>query len=310
MQERQRKRMLSDVTNKIQNQGGLKVNPETGVRYEEPLEEKHPAMDVALAVSQPGTIVEKALAPIVYKGMAKSISEGNLSEALMSGIAPVKFGKLSSIFNKKQNIDWIPEAEKISVNALLSGTKPAYLVPTQGYGSNGTEKLVTELSKQFERVDIPRVLKDGSSQTVSYFINPNRLKETIKAYQPLYADRLGLAGTNTAKSVDKLYDYMKTNPTVLDPSVVTTSGKHDLIGITLGYGPKDAILFDLRNSANPIKTMQLRGYDKTIPGWFNILSKHIKNGTLEQTHSIINGNHVGFRYVPKVKKSGGRLKWK
>lgn len=80
--------MFSDVTDKIQNQGGLKVNPETGVRYEEPLEEKHPAMDVALAVAQPGTIVEKALAPMVYKSILNSATNGDLSEALIYGLAP------------------------------------------------------------------------------------------------------------------------------------------------------------------------------------------------------------------------------
>ena len=87
-QQNQRKRMFSDVTDKIQNQGGLKVNPETGVRYEEPLEEKHPAMDVALAVAQPGTIVEKALAPMVYKSILNSATNGDLSEALIYGLAP------------------------------------------------------------------------------------------------------------------------------------------------------------------------------------------------------------------------------
>lgn len=88
--KRRTQKMFDSVTEQIKNQtqGGLKVNPETGVRYEEPLEEKHPGLAIGVMAAQPGTILEKLLAPSIYTGMLNSAKNGNLSEALVYGLAP------------------------------------------------------------------------------------------------------------------------------------------------------------------------------------------------------------------------------
>lgn len=112
--KRRTQKMFDSVTERIKNQtqGGLKVNPETGVRYEEPLEEKHPGLTVGVMAAQPGTILEKILAPMVYKGMAQSISEGNLSEALMASVAPVKIKGTGLI----TDLDKIGKSAKITLS--------------------------------------------------------------------------------------------------------------------------------------------------------------------------------------------------
>lgn len=121
--KRRTQKMFDSVTERIKNQthGGLKVNPETGVRYEEPLEEKHPGLTIGVMAVQPGTILEKVLAPSVYKGMINSINEGNLSEALMAGMAPVKGVSLTrvpeSAWAEMLNEEAIAEA-----GALKNGT--------------------------------------------------------------------------------------------------------------------------------------------------------------------------------------------
>ena len=89
--KRRTQKMFDSVTERIKNQtqGGLKVNPETGVKYEEPLEEKHPGLTIGLMAAQPGTILEKVLAPSVYKGMAKSILNKD-PESLLAYMTPSK----------------------------------------------------------------------------------------------------------------------------------------------------------------------------------------------------------------------------
>ena len=92
--KRRRQEMYDSVKDRIIQEANAKsvyTNPKVG---ETPLEEKHPGLTIGVMAAQPGTILEKALAPMVYKGMAQSISEGNLSEALMASLTPVKVSGL------------------------------------------------------------------------------------------------------------------------------------------------------------------------------------------------------------------------
>jgi len=61
------------------------------------------------------------------------------------------------------------------------------------------------------------------------------------------------------------------HPEYLDLDVTGGKGLHDILGISLGYGPKDAILFDLGTDESAIERMKDRGYDQSIPGIFNML---------------------------------------
>lgn len=152
LRNRQRQKMFDSVTERIRNQtqGGLKVNPETGVRYEEPLEEKHPGLTVGLMAAQPGTILEKVLAPSVYKGMINSINEGNLSEALMASVAPVKGVSLTrvpeSAWAEMLNEEAIAEA-----GALRSGT----------LGSSKFRPMPSKPITEAEKLGIPKALRSN-----------------------------------------------------------------------------------------------------------------------------------------------------
>jgi hypothetical protein len=44
--------------------------------------------------------------------------------------------------------------------------------------------------------------------------------------------------------------------------------------------------------------MKFYGYDKSVPGVYNILRKNIERGTLGIKPTSVNGSHVGFGYIP------------
>ena len=106
-------KMFDAVTERLMSNGnGLMVDPETGVKYEQPLVEEHPLADLAMMYAQPGSIAMKVMAPSVYKGMARDIVSGDFdaiqaigNAALPENIAnEIKAGE-SLIANAKSQKD-------------------------------------------------------------------------------------------------------------------------------------------------------------------------------------------------------------
>lgn len=60
----------------------------TGIPAEQPLEVEHPAMDAALMYAQPGSLLTKLMAPSVYRGVARGLSNGDGVQALIYGLVP------------------------------------------------------------------------------------------------------------------------------------------------------------------------------------------------------------------------------
>ena len=84
-------KFFDSVTLDIIKEGNKKyrnIDPTTGVRYEQPLTIEHPELDVALSVAQPGTLLEKAMAPGVYKSIVNGLANGEGSQALFYGLIP------------------------------------------------------------------------------------------------------------------------------------------------------------------------------------------------------------------------------
>lgn len=58
-----------------------------------PLVSEHPDLDVALAIAQPGSILAKAMAPSVYKGMVNGLANGEPAYAAFAPMAKLKGAK-------------------------------------------------------------------------------------------------------------------------------------------------------------------------------------------------------------------------
>lgn len=117
-----------------------------------------------------------------------------------------------------------------------------------------------------------------------FYINQDRLKQTIGAYKDLYTSRLNLPNTAT---VDDVYNHILSNPAKIDPALNKAGDIQDILGLSLGYGIKDAILFK-----DPY-LLDLDGtYKETVPGIFNILSKRLGAKQLSRTPGQFNGNHI------------------
>ena len=205
--KRRTQKMFDSVTERIKNQtqGGLKVNPETGIRYEEPLEEKHPGLTIGLMAAQPGTILEKVLAPSVYKGMVKSIGEGNLSEALMAGMTPVKanpyiIADLGGGYMLKPLMRGSPLEKQLSAQGTININNIKALV---GKGSKVEQSIVDQvLSEQFagqRTIDYNTFRKAVQDKLIKYKRTPST------NYEDYGMDALGVSVVN--KTDQRLLDY-------------------------------------------------------------------------------------------------------
>ena len=101
------KKFFDNVTDAIIKDGNAKsmmISPITGIRYEQPLKDAHPELDLALMYAQPGSIIAKAFAPSMAKGMIHSIASGD-TESLMSSFIPGgdKIKQLSSRITELTN---------------------------------------------------------------------------------------------------------------------------------------------------------------------------------------------------------------
>ena len=130
-----------------------------------------------------------------------------------------------------------------------------------------------------------------------FYINQDRLKQTIGAYKDLYASRLNLPNTAT---VDDIYNHIVSNPAKIDPALNEAENIQDVLGLSLGYGVKDAMLFK-----DPY-LLDLDGtYKETVPGIFDILSKRMNLKQLKREPGTLNGNHITWKF-----RTGALDDWK
>lgn len=121
-----------------------------------------------------------------------------------------------------------------------------------------------------------------------FYINQDRLKQTIGAYKDLYTSRLNLPNTAT---VDDIYNHILSNPAKIDPALNEAENIQDILGLSLGYGIKDAILFK-----DPY-LLDLDGtYKETVPGIFDILNKRTNLKQLKRELGELNGNHITWKF--------------
>lgn len=93
----------NNLTNAILHNAELRERLQSNYPREEPLVQEHPLMNAVLMISQPGTVLEKAIAPSVYRGMVRGLANGEGSNALLTGAGGFKtmksFEELGSIRN-------------------------------------------------------------------------------------------------------------------------------------------------------------------------------------------------------------------
>lgn len=110
--DKKTQQMFDRVTNRIANQNkGISISPATGLRYEEPLKDEHPGLDLALMYAQPGNIIIKALAPSMAKGFVEGIRNGDTEQAMLSMLVPEGNAAKSLV-----NLDKINKPVKITLS--------------------------------------------------------------------------------------------------------------------------------------------------------------------------------------------------
>lgn len=89
---RRQQKFNDSVTNKILKQAELKNKYNNKTIDDLPLQDKHPGLDLALMYAQPGNIIAKAFAPSMAKGFVNGLRQGDLQQAVMSGLVPESKG--------------------------------------------------------------------------------------------------------------------------------------------------------------------------------------------------------------------------
>ena len=85
---RKQQKFNDSVTNKILQQADLKDKYNNKTIEDLPLQDEHPGLDLALMYVQPGNIIAKAFAPSMAKGFVNGLRQGDLQQAVISGLVP------------------------------------------------------------------------------------------------------------------------------------------------------------------------------------------------------------------------------
>lgn len=93
--KRKEQKLYDSITEKLKQQFEVEDRVKARIPYDQPIEPEYPEMDLALAIVQPGTLLEKALAPSMYKDLINGIGTGNLGE-LYSYVTPIKMHNVVS----------------------------------------------------------------------------------------------------------------------------------------------------------------------------------------------------------------------
>lgn len=186
------------------------------------------------------------------------------------------------------NITPIEEVFRSSLNSpdmisFYKGSKPMLYDVKKNIDSDPN----FEYFERFPYIEYDRPIKNAGGAG-RFYINEDKLKKTIDAYKDLYTARLNLPKTTTT---DEIYKYLLENPAKIDPALNSPIDNQDILGLSLGYGIKDAILFKDPN------LLDLDGvYKETVPGIFDILSKRMNLKQLKREHGTFNGNHATWKF--------------
>lgn len=104
-------------------------------RYEEPLKDEHPGLNLALMYAQPGNILAKLMAPSMAKGMVNSIASGD-TEGLLAVVVPGGTQLKATVAAKnapKSVVKPISEAEKLGIPKSMR-SNPKALEDPQYWG--------------------------------------------------------------------------------------------------------------------------------------------------------------------------------
>lgn len=119
-----------------------------------PLVTEHPDLDLALAIAQPGSVLTKAMAPSVYKGMINGISNGEPAYMFFSPMAKITGAKSALTAADISNMKWkIADYGKEITSAeaeLASLKKELELIKKGGPGSRDVIK--SGIEKANERI--------------------------------------------------------------------------------------------------------------------------------------------------------------
>lgn len=99
--DKKTQKMFDSVTDKIIKDGQKQtqnISTAGGFahRYEKPLKDKHPGLDLALMYAQPGNILAKLMAPSMAKGTVYGLMNGGRDDG-----SRAKFKKCSICWNRK-----------------------------------------------------------------------------------------------------------------------------------------------------------------------------------------------------------------
>ena len=89
--DKRTRKLFDSVTSKILQNDSAKnknISSTTGIRYEQPLKDVHPGLNLALMYAQPGNIVAKVFAPSMAKGFVEGVKSGDTQQALLSMLVP------------------------------------------------------------------------------------------------------------------------------------------------------------------------------------------------------------------------------
>lgn len=185
-----------------------------------------------------------------------------------------------------------PQSDANALRPFVLGRKPMYSVITKGYGHDAKviEEADSAIGPDVIKLDYTRPITGLRGETyqqgMRFYVNPNKLKEVIGQFQDLYKARLRLP---EHWNTNQIYNYIIQHPEKVDVKLGETP--QDIVGLNLGFGIKDAMLFA------DGKLEDFGGvYKRTVPNWYAMLKKRLDSGNLKRDHGTFNGDHVTWKF--------------
>lgn len=187
----------NNLTDAILHDAELRERLQSNYPREEPLVQEHPLMNAVLMISQPGTVLEKAIAPSVYRGMMSGLANGEGSNALLNGAGGFKtmksFEELGSIRNA------LARSTTGEVHPTKSG-KAAFTVTKEQEGPKRYVKTAsTKPRKQYEapKATVPgegeftakEILSGDPNAYMNALISVQRHQQGGLVYTPFTPDK-------------------------------------------------------------------------------------------------------------------------
>ena len=229
MPDKKKQKFFDNVTDALireRNTKSMLVSPITGLRYEQPLKDEHPGLDLTLMYAQPGSIIAKAFAPSMAKGMVGAIASGD-TESLMGS--------------------FIPGGDKIKQLSSRINT----LVNNGGKGSRLYYQLVNELNKLKSQQPVTKSMITGANQLA----RKNALESELSAIE---ADLPKLQ-----KEYNKIYNSVLMDYKGAKPEFNLDSYASEGSGLSAALDRKYEILEEL--GISPIKKNTIDYFIEDLP---------------------------------------------